>query len=404
MTTIANIQQVIRSYKFDAWVLYDFRGSNSIAWQLLGLPPEAHCTRRWMVVIPAEGTPVKIMHAMEQHPLEHVDAELQLYSRKEEWEQITASALQGYTTIAMEYSPGGELPVVAKVDAGTIERLRALGLEIASSADLAQEFTAVWTEDQVAENMATADKLYSVMMYAFEFIRHNLQQERVFTEFDVITAIQNRFEELELVSSHTPNVSVNANAANPHYHATAEHNTPIGYGDLVLIDMWARTPNPHSTFADITWMGYAGEEVPERYSSVFSVIRDARDAVVSELRKRFENNEPVRGCDLDDIARTIIDKAGYGKEFFHRTGHSIAVEIHGPGTNLDNYETRDTRRILPLTSFSVEPGVYLPGEFGMRTEIDVVITKDKKVVVTGGTPQTAIIPLLAAEDPFTGLK
>ncbi len=404
MTTTAHIQQVIRSYGFDAWVLYDFRGSNSIAWQLLGLSADTHCTRRWMMVIPAEGTPVKILHAMEQHPLEHVDAETMLYARKEEWEQNTASVLQRYKTIAMEYSPNGELPVVAKVDAGTIERIRSLGIEIVSSADLAQEFTAVWTEDQIAQNIETANKLYTVMIYAFEFIRHNLQQKHVFTEFDVVTAISNRFEELQLLSSHTPNVSVNANAANPHYHATAEHNTPIGYGDLVLIDMWAKTPDPHSTFADITWMGYAGEEVPERYSSVFSVIRDARDAVVAELHRRFEHNEPVRGCDLDEIARTIINKAGYEKEFFHRTGHSIAVEIHGPGTNLDNYETRDTRRILPMTSFSVEPGIYIPGEFGMRTEIDVVITKDKKALVTGGTPQTAIIPLLAPTDPLAGLK
>lgn len=395
MSMFSALQQVIQRYGFDAWVLYDFRGSNSIAWKMAELPADAHCTRRWMIIIPAQGEPVKIVHAMERLPLEHVQAQEALYSRKEEWEQTVASHLSGFSTVAMEYSPNGELPVVSKVDAGTIEWLRSLGLAIVSSADLAQEFTAVWTEDQLAENLRTAKKLREAMMYGFEFIRHNLQQERAFTEFDVQTAILAQFDTLGLITDTPPIVAVNGNAANPHYAPTAEQNSPIVYGDSILIDMWAKTSDPASTFADITWMAYAGETVPDRISSLFTVIRDARNAVVDEFRRRLADKKEIRGCDLDDVARAVVDKEGYGQFFFHRTGHNITTEIHGPGANIDNYETRDIRRILPMTSFSVEPGIYIRGDIGLRTEIDVVLNAEGKILIPSEPVQQEVLALLS---------
>lgn len=395
MTTFSALQSVIQRYELDAWVLYDFRGSNSIAWQLLGLPADAHCTRRWMIVIPAHGTPIKIVHAMEHLPLSHIEAQEVLYSRKEEWERAVQTHLAPYSTIAMEYSPNGELPVVSKVDAGTIEWIRSLGHTIVTSANLAQEFTAVWTDEQLSENLHTAEHLRSAMMYGFEFIRHNIMQKRSITEYDVQTAILERFAALHLITDFPPIVAVNGNAANPHYAPTAEEHSPIVHGDSVLIDMWAKTKNPTSTFADITWMGYVGETVPERLQTLFAAIRNARNAVVQECQRRLGNGQPVRGCDLDDVARAVVDSAGYGEYFFHRTGHNITTEIHGPGTNLDNYETSDTRLILPMTSFSVEPGIYIKGEVGLRTEIDVVITKDLRVLIPTEPAQTHILPLLA---------
>lgn len=395
MATFSDIQQIIQRYGFDAWVLYDFRGSNSIAWNMANLPADAHCTRRWMLVLPAQGEPVKIVHAMERLPLEHVQAREVLYSRKEEWEQAVASQLANFSTIAMEYSPNGELPVIGRVDAGTVEWLRSLGLTIASSADLAQEFTAVWTEKQLTENLQTAKKLREMMMYGFEFIRHNLQQKQQFNEYDVQAAILEQFDKAGLVTDTPPIVSINANAANPHYAPSATQNSPIVYGDTILIDMWAKTADPDSTYADITWMGYAGEIVPDRVASLFAVIRDARNAVVEELRRSIAANDGIRGCDLDDVARAVVDKAGYGQFFFHRTGHNITTEIHGAGVNIDNYETRDTRRILPMTSFSVEPGIYIRGDIGLRTEIDVVLDAAGQILIPSEPMQQEVLALLS---------
>lgn len=395
MTSFSALQSVIRQYELDAWVLYDFRGSNSIAWHLLGLPADAHCTRRWMIVIPANGAPVKIVHTMEHLPLSHIDAQEVLYSRKEEWEHAVQTHLAPYATIAMEYSPHGDIPVISKVDAGTVEWIRSLGHNIVSSANLAQEFTAVWSDEQLSENLQTAEHLRNAMMYGFEFIRHNTMQGRALTEYDVQTAILERFAVHHLTTDFPPIVAVNGNAANPHYAPTAEQHSPIVHGDVVLIDMWAKTANPTSTFADITWMGYVGDTVPERVQNLFAVIRDARDAVVRECQRRLDNSEPLRGCDLDDIARAVVENAGYGAYFFHRTGHNITTEIHGPGANLDNYETRDTRLLLPMTSFSVEPGLYLKGDVGLRTELDVIITKDRRVLIPTEPIQTRVFPLLA---------
>lgn len=396
MKNLARIQSLLRQYGVDAWFLYDFRGSNTIAHETLALPSDGHYTRRWAVVIPAEGEPVKIVNAIERHSLAVVEAKEITYSSRNDWSNAVHKALAGRKKIALEYSPMNALPVVSRVDAGTVEWLRAAGFEPVSSADIIQEYTAVWSVEQFEENKVTSHLLRQAMIHAFMFLRDNLQAGVPITEFDGQQQILRFFEENGLTTYSPPIVAVNANAANPHYAPSANEFLPIQLGDLILIDMWARkADNPNSTYSDITWMAFAGDSVPERPAHLFRVIADARDAAVQYLHTHLKSGT-VRGCDLDDACRAVIQKAGYGEYFIHRTGHSILTHTtHGPGANLDNYETEDTRKIIPMTSFSIEPGIYLPGDIGLRTEIDVVISPDNEALIWSEPIQHEIIPLLS---------
>jgi Xaa-Pro aminopeptidase len=394
----SEIQQILKKYNIDAWFLYDFRHSNPIAWKTLGLHAEAHCTRRWAVIIPAEGEPVKIVNGIEAHTLAQVEAREIRYSSRLDWQDSITNSLKSFTTIALEYSPMGDLPTISKVDAGTVEFLKTLGKELASSADVAQHFDAVWTREQFEENQTTSRLLKDAMMDAFTFIREMYKMERSFTEYDVQLHIMEVFKKHSLVTDHAPIVAVAKNAANPHYGPTHEQSSAIVTGDTVVIDMWAKADTPAAVYSDITWVGYVGEEVPARVAEIFKIIADARDAAVSLLKSRFKSGTPVYGYEVDDAARNVIEKAGYGKYFIHRTGHSITEETHGPGANMDNFETRDTRRILPLTSFSIEPGIYIPDEIGMRTEIDIVISEDGNVLIPSEPIQKQVIALLGKDD------
>ncbi len=396
MLSIDDIQAVLRSYGIDAWFLYDFRGSNSIAWQVLGLAPDAHCTRRWLVVIPAEGAAVKIVSTIERHTLAHIPATEMMYTTRQEWTAAVTEQVLRHPRVAMEYSAMGDLPVVAKVDAGTVEWLRNLGADIVSSGDVAQHFTSVLSPAQLETSKQTAKDLRAVMHDTFRFIREALMVARnPLDEVDVQRHAAQLMEERNLVTDHPAIVAVGPNAANPHYAPRAGSAAPIGNDDLILVDMWAR-PHTSAVYSDITWMAYTGKEVPQRAAKMFAVLAQARDAVVDFLRESLAAGRSIQACQLDDIARDIINAAGYGQYFVHRTGHNISTELHGPGANLDNFETRDTRRILPLTSFSVEPGIYIPGDIGMRSELDVLIGPDYEVIVSGGEAQEAIIPLLAS--------
>jgi Xaa-Pro dipeptidase len=407
MLTFAAIQAILRQHGVDAWFLYDFRKSNNIAHATLGLPEDGHFTRRWAVMIPAEGAPVKIVNAIERHSLAAVDCEELTYASREQWEAAVSKVLAGKRRIALEYSPLGNLPIVAKVDAGTVEWLRTLGVEPVSSADIVQQCTAVWTQEQFEDNKITSHALKQAMSHSFHFMRDNLQAGIAFTEFEAQQQILHFFAANGLATYSPPIVAVNANAANPHYEPSAEHSALVQRGDVILVDMWARLADkPKSTYADITWMAFAGDVVPERPQALFRVIADGRDAVVAHLHahlgKHLGNDndntstQPVRGCDLDDICRAVVVKAGYGEYFIHRTGHSILTDTtHGPGANLDNYETQDTRLILPMTSFSVEPGIYIPGDIGLRTEIDVVVAPDYTPLIWSAPIQHHITPLLA---------
>jgi Xaa-Pro aminopeptidase len=391
---LSHIQSILRESGIDAWLLYDFRHSNPIAWQTLDLPPETHCSRRWAVIIPAEGEAIKIVNGIEVHTLGTVAAREVRYATRNDWESAITSALQGKKRIALEYSPNNAIPVVSWVDGGTVEWLRSLGFDLHSSAEIVQKYSAVWSKEQFDDNKATAKLLRTAMMRCLGYVRTNILAGKTVTEYDVQQEIWRFFEANSMTSYALPSVSVNENSANPHYQPTAEQNATIKRGDVLLVDMWAKMTKPNSVYSDITWMAYIGEEVPERPAMLFNTIAAGRDAALKLLYDNF-SSKPIRGCDVDDACRKVIDDAGFGQYFIHRTGHSITTDTHGSGANIDNFETQDIRRLIPMTSFSIEPGIYIPNEVGLRTEIDVVISEAGEIIVSGGSPQREMLPLLA---------
>lgn len=400
---LSRLQTILREHRLDAWLLYDFRGSNPVAWKTLGIPPEVHCSRRWAVVLPAEGEVVKIVNGIEPHTLAAVNAREIRYANRQDWHDAITSTLQGKKRVALEYSPNNAIPVVSFVDGGTVEWLRSLGFDVVSSADIVQQYSAVWSKEQFEQNKHTAKLLRTAMMRsALGFVRESILAGRTITEYDVQQNVGAFFQANNMTTYSLPSVSVNANAANAHYQPTAEHSAVIKRGDVLLVDMWAKMTDPDSVYSDITWMAYIGEDVPERPAQIFNIIAAGRDAALRLVQDNFGENfsknssKPLRGCDVDDACRAVIDKAGFGKYFIHRTGHSITTDTHGSGANIDNFETNDIRPLIPMTSFSIEPGIYIEGDVGMRTEIDIVISEEGEIIVSGGSPQKELLPLLAS--------
>ena len=398
---LLKMQQAVREAGLDAWLLFDFRGSNYLAWSMLHLPPETHSTRRWMVAIPAHGEPIKIVHRMEQYPLASVKGKQIIYDTHESWAEAVSSVAKSGSTVAMEYSPMGALPVVSTVDAGTIELIRSFGATVVSSADLLQQFTAVLTEEQLATTAVTAGQLKASVMEAFKFIRDrvNASSDGV-TEYDVQQHLVKTLEDKGLAMDHPPIVAIGVNAANPHYAPTYAETSMIKKDMVVLIDAWAKRNSPGAVYADITWVGYTGSAVPVDIDASFKVIAAARDAAIDLVKTRFAGGEPVMGCEVDRACRDVVEQAGLGSAFIHRTGHNISTEVHGSGANMDDFETHDTRKIVRGTTFSIEPGVYFPDSLGLRTEIDVVIGHDGTVTIPSEPIQHTILPLLS--DTWTG--
>jgi Xaa-Pro aminopeptidase len=391
------IQELLRRYDIPAWFLYDFRGSNPLAARILGLPEGLHATRRWAVLIPAEGPPQKAVHRIEPHVLRSVEADERVYSTHHEWRALLAEWCQRYRRLAVEYSPEAALPTISLVDAGTVDLLRSFGAELVSSADLIQELIAPVTAEQLEEQARTADRLLVAVRDTFAWLREQLQRGEQPQEYAVQQHLLRHLEAAGLETDFPPIVARTERAANPHYSPTADDSAPIRHGDLVLVDLWARPRRHGALYADITWMAYAGETVPNRFADAFAALTRARDAAIALLRDAFARQQPVRGYEVDRLVRSLIHEAGYGELFIHRTGHSLGQEVHGPGANLDDYETHDTRRLLPGTAFTIEPGLYRDGDFGMRTEVDVQIRHDGTVVVCPQPVQRRIVPLLSPD-------
>ncbi len=395
-TDLLKMQRAVREAGLDAWLLYDFRGSNFLAWSMLHLPLETHSTRRWMICIPAQGEPSKIVHRMEQYPLAGVKAKQLIYDTHESWAEAVASVAKSGTTVAMEYSPMGALPVVSTVDAGTIELVRAGGAKVVSSADLLQQFTAVLTEEQIATTAITAGQLKASVTDAFKFIRDRVKSnDDGVSEYDVQQHLVKTLEDKGLAMDHPPIVAIGVNAANPHYAPSYTKTSMIQKDMVVVIDAWAKRNSPGAVYADITWVGYTGATVPTDVDASFKVIAAARDAAIDLVKSRFAADEPVMGCEVDRVCRDVVENAGLGAAFIHRTGHNISTEVHGPGANMDDFETHDTRKILRGTTFSIEPGVYFPDSLGLRTEIDLVIGHDGTVTIPSEPIQHSILPLLS---------
>ena len=380
-----SIQVAIREAGFDGWLFYDHHHRDPIAAGILGLDPKAHITRRWYYYIPASGDPRKLVHRIEQFRLDTLPGAKGQYSSWQELHAGIEALLAGSTRIAMQYSPNNAIMYVSMVDAGTIEFLRSLGKQIFSSADLVSQFEAVLNEEQIFSHSVAQVAIDRILAEAWREMARRLRPHAggagSLTEFEMVQWLSEAMRRENLIWENGPNVSANANSSDSHYEPTAANSSPIKEGDFILIDIWGQLDRPGSIFYDITWTGVVGREPSAIEQQVFETVRNARDAAIATVEQAFAAGRPIYGYEGDDAARAVIDAAGFGKYFTHRTGHNIAGEIHGPGAHLDNLETHDERRILPNTCFSVEPGIYLP-EFGVRSEIDM-LTAPGKAWVTG---------------------
>ena len=369
---VGAVQKALREEGLDGWLWYDFQGANPIAQRLAGLGGGGHmASRRWFYLIPASGEPRGLVHAIERHNLDRLPGSKTEYAGRAQLESGLKTLLSGTQRIAMEYSPKGAIPYVSRVDAGTIELVRAQGVEIVSSGDLIQQFEAHWNADAIQSHYQAAEKLYRVKDRAFEAAAARIRDGVPTTEFDLQQLMWGWFAEEGLVSDSAPNVSAQENAGNPHYLPSERRSRALGREELLLLDLWGKLDTPGAVFADITWVGFTGAKVPEDMSKAFAVVRDARDAAVDLVEDAARARREVRGFELDRAARQVIEARGYGKYILHRTGHSLGETVHGNGAHLDDYETHDERRLLPGTGFTIEPGVYFD-RFGVRTEINVV--------------------------------
>ncbi len=380
---VAAVRAALVEDGLDAWLLYDFRGSNPIANDVTGVARQGGhlATRRWYYLIPAHGEPRGLVHAIEPHSLAHLPGTTERYAGREQLVAGLGRLLAGLRRVAMEYSPGCAIPYISRVDGGTIELVRQTGVDVVSSGDLVQRFSAIWNEAEIATHVSASEKLYRIKDRAFELVARRIRDGVPTTEYQIQQEMARWFREEGLVSDADPNVSAAANAGNPHYLPTASTTRSIHAGDLVLLDLWGKLDTPGAVYADITWVGYLGKTVPERYGRAFGAVATARDAAIGLVSGAASRRETIRGWQVDRAARTVLQDAGYGEHLLHRTGHSLGTSVHGDGVNMDDYETHDDRRLLPGTGFTIEPGAYFP-DFGVRSEINMIVY-EQRATVTG---------------------
>jgi Xaa-Pro dipeptidase len=389
---IESLQRALQQDKLDGWLFYSFRGSDPIAENILRLDHAKFTTRRWFYFVPAKGTPQKIVHAIETGTLDGLPGDKHIYLPWQQLHQTLRDTLKGIKRVAMQYSPMNAIPYISRVDAGTIELIRSFGVDVVSSADLVQVFEAVWTQDQLETHLYAARHMREIVDEIVKEVRRRVQSNSGATEVEVQQFILEEYERRDLTAGHPPIVAINAHSADPHYAPNLEDNLPMRKGDFLLVDMWSKRKVPHAVYDDITWTFFIGDSVPSEHQKIFNVVRDGRDASIQAAQKRYPTGEILYGWQIDEEARQSITKAGFGDYFLHRTGHSIHEEVHGNGANIDNLETQDSRRLMQGTCFSIEPGVYLKGNFGVRSEVDMYLS-EKEAIVTGLPIQTEVIPI-----------
>jgi Xaa-Pro dipeptidase len=388
---INGIQSDLRAAKLDGWLFYDFRGRDPIAQGILQLPPGMR-TRRWYYFVPAKGAPRKLVHKIETQSLAALPGETMFYAGQEELRKNLGKLFGRAKNVAMQYSPKNAIPYVAMVDAGTVELVRSAGVKVVSSADLVQRYEACWSQAQLESHLAAGAVIDRVVREAFQLAAKNVREKKTFTEYDLKQWILKEFESAGITVDQGPDIAVGPHASDPHYGPTLETASPIREGDLLLLDVWGKTKAAGSVYYDITWVGYLGAKVPEKMAKIFGIVREARDRAVELIQSSVAAGKPLQGWQVDKAARKVIEKAGYGKYFFHRTGHNIGQTVHGNGVNMDGLETHDVRHLIPRTCNSIEPGIYLP-EFGIRSEVNMYIG-EKEARVTGAV-QREILALLA---------
>jgi Xaa-Pro dipeptidase len=380
---IAGVQSALRAEGIDAWLLYDFRGLNPIAVEVTGVGRGGGhlLTRRWFYLIPADGEPRGLVHAIERDSLAHLPGSTIRYTARDQLEAGLKHLVSGVRRVAMEYSPRCAIPYVSRVDAGTIELVRQFGVDVVSSGDLVQRFATTWSAPAIETHRAASEKLYSIKDRAFEEVARRARDKVSTTEYDVQQLMVGWFREEGLVSDSAPVVSAAENSGNPHYLPTKAHHRAIGRDEVVLLDLWGKLDRPGAVFADITWVGFTGARVPERYAKAFAAVSAARDAASSLVQRAAAGGQQLRGWQVDRAAASVLTSAGFADAVLHRTGHNLGESVHGNGVNMDDYETHDDRRLLPGTGFTIEPGVYFK-DFGVRTEINMIVL-ERDAVVTG---------------------
>lgn len=377
------IQIALRGARVDGWLLCDFRNRDYLAYRVLGLDVEKLNSRRWYYFIPAKGEPKKLVSAVERAVLDALPGKKALYTAWPELHAGLRKLLGPKKTIAMQYSAKNNVPYISFVDAGTMELIKGLGHKIVSSADLVQMFVSVIDEAGYRLHKAAGAVMDHIRAEAFEEIRKAVKTRSGATEYDVQQFIMRRFAQENLTTYSPPMVGVNDHPADPHFEVTPGDARVFKAGDTVLIDLWAKKNVPGGIYYDITWVGYIGEKPPAKYQEIFNVVCCARDAAIAFVQDGIAKGRDIRGWQVDDVCRNAIRRAGYGKYFVHRTGHAIGTETHGEGVNIDNFETRDERRLLPGCCFSIEPGIYLEGQMAARTEINMFVRPGGVAEVTG---------------------
>ena len=389
---VAAVQQSLKAEGLDGWLLYDFHGSNPIAARLAGTANGAKMTtRRWFYLVPASGEPRGLVHAIERQTLDALPGEKTIYAGRQQLDAGLTKLLSGVKRVAMEYSRDCAIPYISRIDAGTVELVRSRGIDVESSGDLVQRFEAVWDEAALATHREASAALYRVKDRAFELIAGRVGDGDALTEFAVQQQMASWFEEEGLVSDSAPVVAAQENAGDPHYLPTARRSRPIRKGELVLLDLWGKKrENPQAVYADITWVGFTGPEVPPEMARAFGAIGQARDAAVALVQESARQRRDLRGWQVDRAARQVLEQAGFGERILHRTGHNLGREVHGNGVHMDDYESHDDRRLLPGTGFTIEPGLYFES-FGVRTEINMYYGQREALVT--GPAQTEIVRL-----------
>ena len=390
---VAEIREVVAKFGFDGWLLYDFRGLNVLAMRVLQIPEDTIGSRRFFYFVPAEGEPQKLVHRIESSALDHLPGEKHVYLTWQELHEGLESMMGDAQRVAMEYSPNNANPYVSRVDAGTVELVRSFGKEVTSSGDLIQYFEARWTDEQWQLHL-DADRInQEAFAMAWEMISDHVRSGNPLRESELQQAVMDYYAKHGMTTYHPPIVGVGPHSGDPHYSPQPGSDAEIKAGDFVLLDMWAKMELPGGVYSDLTKVGYVGDSVPEKYTKIFDIVAAARDAGIECVKSAFESGTPLQGWQVDRATRDVIEDAGYGQYFIHRTGHSIGTETHGNGAHMDDLETREERLVMPRTCFSIEPGIYLD-EFGVRCEINVFIDSESNVHVTGGV-QTEVLPILA---------
>ncbi len=390
---IREAQRYLQEIEADGWLLYDFQGNNELARSFLEIPKKSKVTRRFFYWIPVKGDPIKIVHAIEPHVLDEWPGESRVFLSWESLLEQIGRVLKGVKRAAMEYSPKNAIPYVSKVDAGTVDVVRSFGVEVVSSGSFLPHFTAVISDVQGRSHIHAGQALDRIVRVVWEWIAQHLKKGEKLTDYDVQQKLLSDFEKEGLISDGPPIVGINAHSADPHYVPVKERPVPILKGDWILIDLWAKEDKPKAIYGDITRVAVADRHPTKKQKEIFSIVRQAQAAAAKLVIDRFALAKPILGWEVDDCARKVIRDAGYGEFFIHRTGHSIEISPHGSGANMDNLEMHDIRPILPSTCFSVEPGIYLPNEFGVRLEYDLYVHRDGRIEIVGGE-QNEIVCLL----------